>query len=294
MPQPTTLPDDPLSSSTTRYIPRSKPAPNYKHPRKPLAWSRSKLYTAENRFGHYEDLWLDRSHNFAKLRTDAARMRYINLDPKTGQPHTERRARFKPAYLSYLKAMDKYRLPTLYRCDYCEDRKRLGAEGERRERAKAEVREGLEEVFWGWDYDDVDDGDDYKVVIREREEEEEEERARKVREQEDRWEEGEVPGGFGLGDLPQRGEVVMKAGRKKKKNGRGDRLREVKSLDELSSSACSWSFVGDGDLESVDGSRLGRCLHRLVVEDGETSSDDDLLTRTTGSDIGHWEVLDRD
>ncbi|KAK4228134.1 hypothetical protein QBC38DRAFT_475766 [Podospora fimiseda] len=169
---------------------------------------------------------------------------------------------FKPAFVSYLRAMDKYRFVSGYACDYCEERKRQWVKDGREEFVRGEMREGREVVREGENYWEVEEEDE---------------------------EEGEE---FGLKDLPlPEGAFIVRVKEGKKKGGR---LRAVKSMDEMSVSVgSSWGIVENAEFEG------GGCLHHhhrpVEEEEGETSSDAGVvMTPTTESDMEQWEFMERE
>ncbi|KAK4162391.1 hypothetical protein QBC43DRAFT_291003 [Cladorrhinum sp. PSN259] len=305
---------------STRYLPQppSKLIPNQKHPRRPLPWSSSKLYSAQSHFGSYQDLWLDRGYHFPrfhpakssplqssepeeeeeepkekeeisrkqnKIRRTKRFIDRVNLNPRTGLSNNQRGVkggrRFKPAYLSYLKAVDRYRIPSKYTCEYCEKRKRESVMEGERVYIREEVRDGVEEVVLSGEGAAVEvETDNEKCGEGDKIGKEEEE------------EEG-YPAGFGFEDLPEI-EVVIRVKKQKGTKKEKGWLREVKSLDELSSNwsvgSSSWGVLDDeGDLENVDGMPLS-CLHHPVIDEEDHTRSEGVVTSSIDSE---WEFLGR-
>ncbi|KAK4201704.1 hypothetical protein QBC40DRAFT_347631 [Triangularia verruculosa] len=310
--------DDHLTSLTlTRYIPRLssqvpspeepsnipfdqtkliQPNPKKIHGRNTLrvnlpGRSRACLFRIESHIPDYEDVFLDRSWNFPKLRNDAQRLKKANAPSKSVKPSGSRWF-IKPHYIPVLKKMVKTRSVGFYCCDYCEDKKRGFFEDARKAMVRDNLNEGLriaEDKDWRLPFEDERDGPlDYcgwwmgKMG--------------QIMADESRPVEGAVGDceavqrvGFGFGDIVRgegQWEYQIKVKLRKRGRGRGKGSQDG-TRDTSPSTSAEW-------VESED---LGNswALVMMAVEDGDRSSDSHsyaMLTPTSESVVSdQWEML---
>ncbi|KAK0716665.1 hypothetical protein B0T21DRAFT_296118 [Apiosordaria backusii] len=254
--------------------------------------SRSDLYRVEGHIVDYQDVFLDRSWNFPKLKIDAQRLKKANAPYITGKLLGKRQSwLMKPHHIPVLRELVKHRVSGFYCCDYCDDKNRDLSETARKAMLEENLRERRRiagDKSWRLPFEDERDGRRVFGNWWMRMMEEFEANQTPTVEGEIGDCEAVQRVGFGFEDIVKgEGQWEYQIQVKPRKRGR-ERGRKGEGRIRDTSPATSEEWVGAEDLGD------SWALVMVAVENGSRSSDSvsySILTPTSESVSDQWEVL---